>query len=121
MVVTPNDHLFKMFMKLRIPTVSDYKPRSIPDAKWVTGTLVPTFTSFHNYLTSEWCGQYYLNEETGPLGEGMVVVSALNGELYKVKHGGEKSGLMPERLAEAIQILKEFPALEKVLDVLLAL
>lgn len=54
-VVTPNDQLFKMFMKLRIPTVSYYKPRSILDAKWATGTLVPTFTSLHNYITSEWC------------------------------------------------------------------
>lgn len=51
----------------------------------------------------------------------MVVVSALNGELYKVKNGGEKSGLMPERLNEAIEILKQHPALEKVLDVLFAL
>lgn len=110
-----------MFVEQGIPTVADYKPKSIAAEQWATGNLVPTFKSLHAYVTSDWCSQYFHNPETGPLGEGMVVVSTLTGELYKVKHGGEDCGMVPDKLYDAIEILKEYPALEKALEVFLAL
>jgi len=119
-VISPNDHLFAMFKELDIPTVVDYRPVAIPADRWNTGYLVPTFPSLHAFLESDWCNQYFLNPETGALGEGMVVTTALNGDLYKLKHGGEDCGQTPERVWEAIEFLKTVPEMDKELAVFTA-
>ena len=120
-LISPNDQLFTLLKKVAIPTVADYKPKSLTDEKFATTREVPTFESLNSFLTSDLSAQYYLNPNTGPLGEGMVISLVLNGEKYKVKHGGECCGNQPEKIQEALEFLKEFPEFGKAIDVLVSL
>jgi hypothetical protein len=47
--------------------------------------------------------RFYLGAK--PLGEGMVVASSFDGRMFKLKHGGEECGKVPDRVSELIDIL----------------
>jgi hypothetical protein len=120
-LISPNDKLFSLFKEIELPMITDYKPAAIPDEKWTTGSLVPSFPSLKSFLLSDWCSQYFLNPETGPLGEGVVLASTFNGKLYKIKHGGEDCGIVPDKIWDALEYLKDRPDLEPEFSVCSAL
>jgi hypothetical protein len=99
-IISPNDLLFTMLKDIGIRTLAEYRPKAITPEQWADhgGTLVPTFTSLLAFFQSEWCERFFLNTDTGALGEGFVVASALNGRMFKIKHGGENCGMVPKKL-----------------------
>jgi len=118
-VISPNDHLFDLFKTIGIRTLAEYRPKAINPEQWAEhdGTSVPTFPSLHAYFESDWCHRFFTNPDTGALGEGMVVASALNGRMFKVKHGGEDCGNVPDKLYDGIEMLEKCPEMDKELDV----
>eukprot|EP00933_Yihiella_yeosuensis_P024700 TRINITY_DN19144_c0_g1_i1.p1 TRINITY_DN19144_c0_g1~~TRINITY_DN19144_c0_g1_i1.p1 ORF type:complete len:434 (+),score=122.22 TRINITY_DN19144_c0_g1_i1:78-1379(+) len=110
-VITPTAQLASVLEKLNIRTVADgYRPRAAgSEDEWAAyhgvGS-VPHFSSMRDLLNSAWL-QRFLRPAGGiPLGEGLVVVSEADGTLFKLKHGGEELGKVPEQLAELVQDLK---------------
>jgi len=122
-VISPNDFLFSRFKELGIHTLAEYKPKAITPEQWAEhgGQLVPTFASLLEFFQSNWCNRFFLNKDTGALGEGMVVASSLNGRMFKVKHGGEDCGLVPDKLYDGVEMLEKAPEMEKELEVFRAL
>ena len=55
-------------------------------------------------MQSDWMKRFFLGEK--PLGEGMVIASSYDGRMFKLKHGGEECGKVPDRVSELIDILK---------------
>lgn len=109
-VLTPNEKLAAFFKDLGIRTVADvYRPaEKVTEAEWAGhdghGTL-PYFKSMRAFLSSEWLRRFLMPKEGAPLGEGLVVASEVDGRLFKLKHGGEELGNMPELLQQACETL----------------
>jgi len=119
-VISPNDLLFCMFKELGIRTLDEYRPKVITPEQWAdhAGQIVPTFNSLYEFFKSKWCARFFLNEETGALGEGFVVASAHNGRMFKVKHGGEDCGSVPDKIQDCLEWLEKQETMDKELEVI---
>jgi len=110
-VVAPNEALADLLRELGVVSVSNgYQPAGTCSAlDWAehegSGDL-PRFGSLRGLLLSDWARRFLLPAKGVPLGEGLVVASEADGTLFKLKHGGEELGKVPEQLDAAVAALR---------------
>lgn len=116
-VLSTNPKLEARLAELGVCSVSEgYQPSGLTEPLWAehdgAGRL-PMFSSLRQLIASEWAGRFLLPESGSPLGEGLVVVSAVDGRLFKFKHGGEDLGKVPEQLLEVVTALRALASSER--------
>jgi len=113
-LLVPNTCFAKLLHELQVPTVADgYQPSGVGSVEqWAEHHgygSIPSFTSTRGFLASPWLQRYLRPEDGIPLGEGLVVASE-DGKLFKLKHGGEELGKVPDQLAELVSVLEQLPS-----------
>jgi hypothetical protein len=103
-----NAKLHDVFKELEVRTVATgYAPQSIDSSSWEEHGELPRFESLRDFLHSNWLRQFLMAPDT-QLCEGVVVASEFDGTLFKLKHGSEKLGKVPEQLQEIVHTLRRF-------------
>ena len=84
-----------------------YAPQSVDSSSWEEHGELPRFESLCGFLHSNWLRQFLMTPDTR-LSAGVVVASEFDGTLFKVEHGVEKLGKVPEQLQEIVHTLRRF-------------
>lgn len=114
-LVSANEALMQLLAELGVPTICGrYRPNGAGSAEeWSQhegrGDL-PRFASLRALLASPWARRFLLPAAGAPLGEGLVVASEADGRLFKLKHGGENLGRVPEQLGDLVEGLRRLGA-----------
>jgi len=111
-LIAPNEKLFDLFAELGIQSVArGYKPTGAgSEQEWAehagATSALHSFESLRSFLASPWMKRFLMPQDNArALGEGFVVASAFDGRLFKLKHGGEDLGKVPDQLESVLKQL----------------